>query len=243
MKAARRQTSSTATRVLKRIRAKGRGSVFVPTDFLDLDSASRRAVDAALARLVGDGTIRRIGQGVYDYPKVHPRFGPRTPSADAVASAVARSTNETIVDGDARAANLLGVSTQVPAQAVYLTTGNSRTLRVNLGNGRGFDIRFKRVASSRTLGSNSKAGLVLRALHFLGRDGVDDAVVRRLRAVLDEGDLRQLRNLRPKATGWKRSVIDCILNLNRNLSVNSIRRMNRSSDEAVTTTGAEVPVA
>lgn len=210
MKTARRHTNSTATRVLKRIRSKGRGSVFVPTDFLDIGSGSRVAVDAALSRLADDGTLRRIGRGVYDYPKPS-RFGPRTPSPDAVAAAVARSTKETVVVSDAKAANLLGVSTQVPAQAVYLTTGTNRVVRVDLGDGRGFDIRFKRVSPSRMLGSDTKAGLVLRALHFLGRDGVDDAAVRRLRATLDDDDLRALRALRPQATGWMRSVIDSIM--------------------------------
>lgn len=204
--------------MLKRIRAKGRGWVCVPADFLDIDSASREAVDAALGRLAEDGTLRRIGRGVYDYPKQHRRFGPRTPSPDAVVSAVARSTNETVVVSDATAANLLGVSTQVPAQAVYLTTGTNRVVRVDLGDGRGFDIRFKRVSPSRMLGSDTKAGLVLRALHFLGRDGGNDAVVRRLRAVLDDDDLRQLRDLRPRARGWMRSIIDSILS--RSMSAN-----------------------
>ena len=211
MKTARRPTRSTATRVLARIRRKGPGSVFVPSDFLDLDSASREAVDAALGRLVDSGTLRRIARGVYDYPKLHPRFGPRTPAPDAVARAVARSTNETVVVSDAMAANLLGVSTQVPAQAVYLTTGTNRVLRVDLGDGRGFDLRFKRVSPSRLLGGDTKPGLVLRALHFLGREGAnDEAQVSRLRAALDDDDLRRLRSLRPQATGWMRGTIDRI---------------------------------
>ena len=95
MRNVRRNPGSTASRALRRIRAKGRGWVFVPTDFLDL--GARSAVDAALARLVDAGTIRRIGRGVYDFPKVHPRFGARTPSVDAVASAVARSNGESIM--------------------------------------------------------------------------------------------------------------------------------------------------
>lgn len=186
----------------------------MPRDFLVIESASREAVDAALGRLVRDGTIRRIGRGVYDFPK-HSRFGPRAPSPDAVADAIARTTGESICHGDAKAANLLGVSMQVPAQAVYLTTGTNRVVRVDLGDGQGFDIRFMRESPSRMLGANTRAGLVLRALHFLGRDGVNDITrVRGLRAALDEDDLRDLRRLRPEAAGWKRGVIDSILNVN-----------------------------
>ena len=65
----------------------GRGSVFVPGDFLDL--GSREAVDLALHRLARKGTIRRLARGVYDFPKQHPVLGLLSPSADAVARALA----------------------------------------------------------------------------------------------------------------------------------------------------------
>jgi len=241
MKAVRRHPNSTAERVYKRICARGRGRVYVPRDFLDIDSASREAVDAALGRLADAGTIRRIGRGVYDFPKHHPRFGPRTPSPDAVAAAVARSTGESLCLGDAKAANLLGVSTQVPAQAVYLTTGTNRVVRVDLGDGRGFDVRFKRVSPSRILGSDTKAGLVLRALHFLGRDGVNDVTVRRLRASLDDDDLRQLQALRAQATGWMRNVIDSIINMTMSMDTTRNLNGNISSTRASSRTGARRP--
>lgn len=203
------RTSSIASRVLQRIRARGKGSVLVPTDFLDL--GSREAVDAALGRLRDAGTLRRVGRGVYDFPRVHARFGLRTPSVDAVARAIARSTQETIHHGGAKAANLLGVSTQVPAQAVYLTDGTNRIFKVDLGDGRGFDIRFRR--STRRAGGDTQAGLVLRALRFLGQDAADSTTVRRLRASLSDTDLRDLIRLRPRATGWMRSIIDDIVQL------------------------------
>jgi Aconitase X/Family of unknown function (DUF6088) len=63
----------------------GRGSVFVPGDFLDI--GSREAVDLALHRLGRKGTIRRLARGVYDFPKEHPVLGLLSPSADAVARA------------------------------------------------------------------------------------------------------------------------------------------------------------
>lgn len=176
----------------------------MPLDFLDV--GSRDAVDAALARLADAGTIRRIGRGVYDYPKVHPRLGARTPPVGAVAAAVARSHGEDICIGGAQATNQLGLTTQVPAQAVYLTDGTSRVFTVDLGDGRGSDIQFKH--STFRAGGDSKAGLALRALRFLGRDGVDDAAIRRLRASLGDSDLRDLRRLRPRAVGWMRPLID-----------------------------------
>ena len=203
MQKARTDPDSTASQVLHRIRAWGSGAVFVPTDFLDL--GTRSAVDAALGRLTASSSIRRIGRGVYDFPKAHSRFGLRAPSVDAVAHAIARSNREAICHSPATAANMLGVSTQVPARATYLTDGTNRVFSVDLGGGRGFDITFKR--SRRTAGADTKAGLVLRALSFLGRDGIEDSTVRQLRAALSDSDVRELARLRSGAVGWMQSTI------------------------------------
>ncbi|MFL0670086.1 MAG: DUF6088 family protein [Erythrobacter sp.] len=71
----------------------------------------------ALTRLTQSGHIRRIGRGLYDYPKLHDRFGALTPDADAIAQAVATQGGDKLVRSGAQAANRLGLSTQVPAKA------------------------------------------------------------------------------------------------------------------------------
>ena len=51
-----------------------RGSVFVTRDFLEL--GSRAAVDESLSRLIKEAVIRRLGRGLYDYPRLQmPRDG------------------------------------------------------------------------------------------------------------------------------------------------------------------------
>ena len=51
-----RSPQSIDSRIHYAIRGKGRGSVFVPADFLDM--GSREAVDVSLHRLARNGTIR-----------------------------------------------------------------------------------------------------------------------------------------------------------------------------------------
>ena len=70
MEDAGKNTQSIDAKVLARIRSKGKGSVHVPGDFLDL--GSREAVDLVLHRLVKKGTLRRLARGVYDFPEQHP---------------------------------------------------------------------------------------------------------------------------------------------------------------------------
>src|SRR3982750_830034 len=99
--------------ILDAIHSRGHGSVFVPADFLDL--GSREAVDVALHRLARKGTIRRLARGVYDFPKQHPVLGLLSPSAEAVARALAGRDRTRLQPAGAFAANVLGLSEQVPA--------------------------------------------------------------------------------------------------------------------------------
>ncbi len=64
--------ASVPDRIMKRVRASGRGSVFTPSDFLDM--AVRGAVDQALSRLAKAGDLRRLARGLYDFPKTCQRF-------------------------------------------------------------------------------------------------------------------------------------------------------------------------
>ena len=51
----------------KRIIDAGRGYVFTRKDFQDI--ASSGSIGQILSRMVKDGIIRRIGRGVFDFPK------------------------------------------------------------------------------------------------------------------------------------------------------------------------------
>src|SRR6516164_5213938 len=93
------------SRILASIHSRGRGSVFVPADFLAL--GSREAIDIALHRLARKGTIRRLARGVYDFPKEHPVLGLLAPSADTVARALAGRDRTRLQPAGAYAANIL----------------------------------------------------------------------------------------------------------------------------------------
>ena len=196
--------TSVSSRLLRRIRGWGRGRVFVPRDLLDL--ATRETVDVTLHRLVRDGVIRRLGRGIYDYPKTHDRLGLLSPSADEIASAVSRSCGCSIVRSGAAAANFLGLSTQVPARPLYLTDGSSRTLKIGKRS-----IQFRHASPSRMLGGDTTVGAVIRALRYLGRDAVTDAQIDHLRSVLNDQDRSALLALKPQVPTWVQRIISRIV--------------------------------
>jgi predicted transcriptional regulator of viral defense system len=162
--------SNTMNEVRKKIWAKHRGWVFSAKEFANL--GPRTAVDQALLRLQRIGEIRRIARGIYEYPKVHPEIGVLSPSPEAVAMAVAAKTNSRVMASGAKAANLLGFSTQVPAQNVFLTDGRSHKIRI--GNQW---VVLKHVAPSKMIGAGTEAGVVIQAFRFVGRQGIGEIPV------------------------------------------------------------------
>lgn len=190
---------SVSDRVMRRIRARGRGSVFTPSDFLTV--AARPSVDQALSRLVKNGQLRRIARGLYDLPKLHPKLGPLSPAPDDVAKALARATGSQVQIAGARAANALGLSTQVPAQSTYLTDGPSR--RVVLGK-RIVDLRH--ASPKHLIAPGSPAGTVVQALRHVGlMRAVDVAHVAARR--LSANDKKTLASTAIQAPAWMRPTL------------------------------------
>lgn len=187
--------------ILHRVRGHGRGFVFSARDFLDL--GSRAAVDQALTRMARARQIRRIDRGLYDLPRVHPRVGPLWPSADLVARALARQTDSHMKASGPLAANVLGLTTQVPAQATYLTDGPSRTVQV----GR-LQVSLRHAGRTDMLLPDTAAGLAIVALRYLGRSGVSPEVIRRLASTLDDADKLRLQRVRRQLPGWLGATVD-----------------------------------
>lgn len=195
---------SVPDRVMRRVRASGRGSVFTPSDFLTV--AARSAVDQALSRLVKGGQLRRLARGLYDFPKVHPKLGPLSPAPDDVAQALARETGSQVQIAGARAANALGLSAQVPAKSTYLTDGPSR--RVVLGK-RVVDLRH--ASPKHLIAPGSPAGTVVQALRHVGpvrAADVAQVAVRRLSA----NDKKTLASTAVQAPAWMRPTLVSIAN-------------------------------
>ena len=99
--------SAMADKIMKRVRAKGRGGGFTPKHFIDFGTLG--SVDMALSRLAQAGEIRRIGRGLYDYPRLHDKLGALTPDADMIAQAVSAQSGDRLAPSAAAAANRLAV--------------------------------------------------------------------------------------------------------------------------------------
>ena len=153
------------SQIVAAIHSRGRGSVFVPADFLDI--GSRRAVDVTLHRLTRQGAIRRLARGVYDFPKEHRILGPLTPSAEAVARALAGRDRTRLQQAGAYAANTLGLTEQVPAKMVFLTDGPAKTVKIGP-----MTIQLRRTTPKNMEAAGRLSGLLIQALRELGQEHI-----------------------------------------------------------------------
>ena len=196
------QTKSTQSidyKVLRRILRRGRGSVLVPGDFLDL--GSREAVDLVLHRLARKGTIRRLARGVYDYPKQHPVLGPLSPPADVIARALAGRDRTRLQPTGAYAANVLGLSEQVPAKAVFLTDGPSRTVKIGPTT-----IQLRRTTPRNMAAADRLSGLLIQALREFGEEQITPARIAHLKRTLPADKRRELLKDLRLAPAWMHPI-------------------------------------
>jgi len=184
-------------KIVSRIYGRGRGWSFSPNDFAG--DFSRANIDKALSKLAKQGTIRRIYRGIYDYPKYSELLKQNlSPDYDQVAQAFARKFNWRIQPTGDAALNLLGLSTQVPGRAVYLSDGPSRSYAI-LDT---FTLEFKKSALKEVSFKTRESGLVVQALKALGKERIDEQVVASLRNQLDEKIRKKILKETITATGW-----------------------------------------
>ena len=194
-------THPIAEKILRKLRSR-KGSPVPTRDFLDL--GTRGAVDQALSRLVREGAIRRVRRGLYELPRMGKLLDrPVVPSPDELVRAWARNHGLRVVPSGAQAANLLGISTQVPAKIVYYTNGRTQTLKLGP-----YTVRLLNRGPKTMDVGGRVAPLVFQALRHLGRNGVTPKVIRHLRSALSRKDKAELRRNLRYAAAWMKPVIE-----------------------------------
>lgn len=183
-------------KIARRIARLAPGATFTPKDFLDI--ASRGSIDVALAGLLAENRVRRVRRGLYDRPKISAVIGGElSPDLDRAARAMARRFRWRILPDGAWAANLLGISTQVPAKAVYLSDGPFKKVAVGKRT-----LHFKHARPQAFAAGRGKPALAIQALRFLGKTGTDRKTVLHLRRLLTQAEKRKLVDATRFAADW-----------------------------------------
>jgi hypothetical protein len=191
-----------AKQVLEHAAGLPEGSPLVAKELLHL--ANRAAVDQVLSRLVRRGALLRAGRGIYVLP-MESRFGSRAPSAAKMVEGLASQRRETIVPHGAAAANALGLTTQVPMRAVYLTSGPSRRLKLGAQT-----VELRHAPVWQLMFPGRAAGDVVRALAWLGPEKAGQAL-RTLREKLPSAEIKEVVSARARLPTWMAQEVSALV--------------------------------
>lgn len=142
------------------------GTLFFSNSFPEYDD---EYVGHILSDMVSDGTLRRLCRGVY-LKTVETRFGVVYPSLDKMAEAIAERDNAQVLPTGATAMNLLGLSTQVPMNPTFLTSGSARVIKLG-----GRTITFKRAVPKNFAVKGKKRRLIVQAMKAIGDGNMTEA--------------------------------------------------------------------
>lgn len=192
--------NSIDTQIARRVQRSARGTVFTPASFAAL--GSRAAIDKTLQRQVAQGALRRLARGLYDKPREDPMLGKLWPSVETVVKALVGKDKLRMQPTGVYAANLLGLSEQVPAKVVFLTDGASRSVRAGP-----MQLAFKRTSPRNMAAANRLSGLVIQAFKSLGPQHITPERMAHLRKTLPAAERARLLADLGLAPAWMRPLL------------------------------------
>ena len=187
-------------KVALRINNLQRGNILFVEDFLDYGNAEN--IKKALLRLKEKGILVRIAFGIYLYPKTDKELGILYPSVEEIAEAIARRDKARIIPTGVQALNKLGLSTQVPLKAVYLTDGAARV--VIIGNR---TITFKKASPKNLLAKGEISGLVIQALKSIGKDKLEEGMLAKVKSMLNKEKNENIMHDAKLAPAWINKIL------------------------------------
>ena len=175
--------------------------VFSCYDFIDI--APYKTINKSLERMEDSGEVKRIIQGVYclclfdDFLKL-----PILPSIDDVANCIARKHKWSICPSGNLALNLMGLSTQVPASYLYLSSGPYKNYVIYNNK-----VSFKRTMTKEIIDFSYKTLLLIQCIKALGKDNINKEIMNLLKSKLSEKDKEKALNETLTTQIWIRDII------------------------------------
>lgn len=192
--------------VVNRIEQMEKGSIFFPSDFMDISSSD--AIRQSLSRMVKKGSIKRIAQGIYCIPRENKMLGLEImPTYDEIAKRVAERDKVKIVPTGDTALNQTGLSTQIPVNTIYLTNGARKQIALANGN----KIIFRESNELRIFEFASRLMmLVVSAMRTIGESLITDNQVERLKELSNKVPLQDYNHDIMLAPAWVRKKLETV---------------------------------
>jgi hypothetical protein len=169
-------------------------------DFLEL--GSQKAVSKNLERMADHGILTRVARGIYLLTKKDKELGSLMPTLDKIARAIAAREKAVIVPSGLVAMQELGLTTQVPMNAVYLTDATPRKIQV----GKRYII-FKKTTPKKLALKGKISSLVIRAMQEIGKEGLVENHLTKIADWIAKENLSDLMHDAKLAPIWIRNML------------------------------------
>ena len=163
--------------ITKKISRSMDGSLFFNNSFPNYDDVYVRQI---LSELCSPGLITRISLSIYVKP-MRSKFGIVYPPVGEIVKEIAKRDRAKILPTGNTAMNQLGLSTQVPMNSEYITSGSAREIK--LGNR---SIRLKRSVPKNFEYKGELMPILVQAMKAIGKDNLTDEHVGIIRMLLKE---------------------------------------------------------
>ena len=187
--------------IINKIKKAKRGQAFFLNDFLTYGSS--KACAKVLERLAQSEQLVRVGRGIYSLPKRSKLLGTYImPTVESIAKDIARRDKARIIPAGLYAMNMLGLSTQVPLKAVYLTDGTPRKLEIG-----GRILIFKKTTPKNLSAWGEISGLVIQALKAIGKENITENIEEKVIELLKKEKPENIANDIKLAPEWIRIIM------------------------------------
>ncbi|WP_324755601.1 DUF6088 family protein [Sphingobacterium thalpophilum] len=190
-------------KIENKILKSSRGKLFFADDFKNF--ATPENIRLTLFRMENDGLIERLAHGIYTKPKKDPLLGTIYPNIGEVAKEIAKRDKARIAPTGVMALYLLGLTTQVPLKAVYLTDGSQR--EVKIGNR---TIKFKRTVPKSFAIKDELLHLIVQAFKEKGQQDITEEFLETIKPAVKKLDEKVMRNQVVYAPVWIQKQINNI---------------------------------
>ena len=192
---------STDDQIEQKIKEQEPGTITFTEDYQECGSPG--AIKVALHRIVKKGLLSTLARGIYTKPTFSKLLNQDVlPSAEQVAISIAKRDKARILPTGVYAQNMLGLSTQVPLNLVYLTDGSPR--KITIGNR---TIQFKKTTPKNLALKGEISKLVIQALKEIGKDKVTQRELKKITALLQKEDVKDLKHDIALAPQWVAEIM------------------------------------
>ena len=183
------------------VRKSKRRKLFFVSDFLQYGNYD--TVRKTLQRLVTKSVLIRISKGIYYYPKIDEILGILYPTAEEIAKSIAKRDKAKIIPTGAYAQHLLGLSTQIPMNVVYLTDGSARKIKISNQT-----IVLKKTSPKNLYFESKLSSLIIQSLKSLKENNIDETIKNKLSDIIKQSrEIEKIKKDIKNAPIWIQKIM------------------------------------